>query len=148
MRHWVQLNLGDGPLPIKRSWSFRLMYQRERARAMLEFELSKIAPRKNRVLAMKRVMRLTDRRKTDFYRLIYMLSRCELRYISIEEMEKLDKWPEGAMGLHYIGGGVVGIVDNTQRTEMRLSQAAWEFRRVDSELRLLVALYGDLSGIW
>ena len=148
MRKWVQLNLGEGPMPIKKFWSFRLMWQRERAKSMIEHEFSKNCPRPERIKALKKIMRLTDRWKKDFYRLIYMLSRCELRCVSINEMEKFDRWPDDAMGLHYMGGGIVGIIDKSQRTEMRISQAAWEFRRVDSELRLLVALYGDLNGVW
>jgi hypothetical protein len=150
-RPWNPFKGGFVPY-LREMDSERLTWQRDRAVHFLAFEGTKKSPRPERVKLLRKCERLARLRHRSYYRLISTFRRCEMAVINTKMAETMaaskTPWPDGAMGVDYMGGGVVGLFEGKNRTEMRLSQAAWELRRVDSELRLLVALYGDLSGIW
>lgn len=145
-RPWNPYKGGFVPYNRKAAVS-RLEWQRNHAAVLLAEEISKPSPRPGRVAALKRCMRLAGRWRRDFIHLLKIVTRCEMRYVPVEVAENLEKWPDEGVGLHYMGGGMIGIFDGKSRLEMRISQAAWELRRADSEIMFWVRIYGDISGI-
>jgi hypothetical protein len=150
-RPWNPFKGGFVPYNRKAAAS-RLEWQRDQAAVHLAKELSKPAPRTGRVKALKNAMRLAARWRQDWIRLLKIVNRCDLRYIPAELAKTLEKWPDdprvGTIGLDYLGAGTVAIFEAKLRIEMGLSKAVWDLRRADSEIRFMVTIYGDVTGLW
>jgi hypothetical protein len=146
-RVWNPYKGGFVPYARKRDIP-RIKWQRDMAAWFLSRETSKNNPRPGRVKLLKKCLLLGFRRFRDYCRLIKAIRRCEMKYIPVGMAKMLDKWPDSAVGLDYLGGGIIGIFDGKVRSEIRLSQAAWELRRCDSEVMFWVRVYGDLSPLW